>query len=789
MGNLSDKPWLVPGHMYQYDIGWLVDKILSFETELNTAIDLKTIHYADPIQWDITTQYAPNTVVVDPKTGTAYMSKVPIPSGILLTNTDYWVVIFNYQRIYDKIMSGVAFNDKDNLNASKDLLVNDLVWYGGDLYRCTRAIPEGTTYIPGTNLTPTTIADCLATYYGRDRVAQVLNDTLNVSGDYTINAGDISRTASHITDHATIDYLVDADGNYTADVEGNYTADVEGNYMADVEGNYTANVKGKYTGTIFGNREIDVDGDDSVHVDGVTSINRGGAVTEVFGSSESKTVTGASTKIYKDTVTMTLEGKAIVNGKDIEVMSNHVKISQGNNTNIDLTSLYALNMLLYGCDNTGQTSCVDNIAAAVSAGNINLFFPTGTYLIDKPLSLPGNITMIGCGAVLKLTANGSVTLAAGENGYISHFVFDGNSVASTGLIIDTDAAGVVVESCYFSNFTIASVKIGNTLASGGHQWLVNCKIYNPDTMATCLDVLHPDVKLVGCELYYTKRAINLRASILFLDTCHIWSGGDKANAINDDFAIYCNKYAELNIVNTYIDSFLTGIAGAYNIVIQGDNLYFYWDASRSYTKNYVIGILLSTWSKYNISYIANKSANVDIYPVSFVDYNDFIDAQPETFLKTEYTPDNAHIATLSTATAATFNKKRTVLFKSQVVTPNTWYHCGWIVPSSNDWLNFKISDGKNNCNIDMYFDKNRTSTNLDTSRNTIASESWDFGIGAKETVTIAGQDIVAYPIFIRSILANIGYSLFMFNNTSSWISVFNGVNNKSFNGIYTLIHS
>lgn len=239
MSNLSDKPWLIPGHMYQYDVGWLVKKILSFETELNTAIDLKTIHYADPIQWDITTQYAPNTVVVDPKTGTAYMSKVPVPSGVLLTNTDYWVVIFNYQRVYDKIMSGVAFNDKDNLNASKDLLVNDLVWYRGDLYRCNRDIPRGTSYLPGTNLTPTTIADCLATYYGRDRVAQVLNDTVNVSGDYTLNAGDIAETASHVTIHSTQDMLLDADGSLTEQVTGS--------------------------------REIDVDGDDSIHVDGVTT--------------------------------------------------------------------------------------------------------------------------------------------------------------------------------------------------------------------------------------------------------------------------------------------------------------------------------------------------------------------------------------------------------------------------------------------------------------------------------------------------------------------------------------
>lgn len=323
MSNLSDKPWLVPGHIYQYDIGWLVRKILSFETELNTAIDLKTIHYADPIQWDITTQYSPNTVVVDPKTGTAYMSKVPVPSGVLLTNADYWVVIFNYQRIYDKIMSGVAFNDKDNLNATKDLLVNDLVWYGGDLYRCTRAIPEGTTYIPGTNLTPTTIADCLATYYGRDRVAQVLNDTTSVSGGYTLNAGDIAETASHVTIHSTQDMLLDADGNLTEQVTGGKTTEVGG----------------KLTERVTGSRELDVDGDDSIHVDGVTSINRGGALTEVYGSSVDKRVTGAFTESFDDTATFVFNGRSIVKGKDIDVTAESVS---GTVSSVDLTTNSAI---------------------------------------------------------------------------------------------------------------------------------------------------------------------------------------------------------------------------------------------------------------------------------------------------------------------------------------------------------------------------------------------------------------------------------------------------------------
>lgn len=210
----NKKPWLLDGEMYQYNLGWLIDKILSFETDLATAIDLKTIKYADPIQWDITTQYTANTVVIDPKTGTAYMSKVPVPSGVALDNTNYWVVIFNFLAIYNKIMEGIAINEGENDYASKDYLVNDLVWYSGVLYRVTRAIATGSKFIPGTNLVKTSIESCLESYYGKDRTAQVANDTLNVSGDYTINAGDINITANNKTEKIHGDLETDVEGSY-----------------------------------------------------------------------------------------------------------------------------------------------------------------------------------------------------------------------------------------------------------------------------------------------------------------------------------------------------------------------------------------------------------------------------------------------------------------------------------------------------------------------------------------------------------------------------------------------
>ena len=269
---MLDKDYLVKGEMYQYNLGWLIEELMSFKQDLATAIDLKTIKYADPIQWDITTQYPANTVVVDPKSGTAYMSKIPVPAGVELNNTNYWVVVFNYQDIYNKIMDGVAFNDRDQDYATKDLLVNDLVWYAGDLYRATREIPAGSKYIPGTNLIKTTIESLLARYYGRDRMAQISNDTVNVSGDYTLAAGDIAETSTNRTIKVTKD------------------------------------------------REVDVDGSDSVHVDGASTLNVGGLRTEVYAGDKTEGVTGTETT-NKNIVNETVNNLTVIGNNELKFKS------------------------------------------------------------------------------------------------------------------------------------------------------------------------------------------------------------------------------------------------------------------------------------------------------------------------------------------------------------------------------------------------------------------------------------------------------------------------------------
>ena len=340
--------FLLDGHYYQYDLGWLINKLLEFENSVKDIIDLQTIHYADPIQWDITTQYPPNTVVVDPKSGTAYMSKRAVPSGILLTNEDYWVVIFNYQKIYNDIMSSVAFNDDDNDYASKDLLVNDLVWYSGNLYRVTRTITQGSKYIPGTNIIATTIESLLTNYYGRDRTATVANDTVTATGDYTVNAGDIATTSENLTQKVLKD------------------------------------------------REIDVDGADSVHVDGASTLNVGGLRTEAYAGNKTEKVTGVYTGDFGSASYETKSPSWLVKFPDRTVDLAYIGIP--------------FNVKMEGAKGDGVTDDTSALQASIKkhAGKC-IYIPAGVYMISSTLVLPNNTFIIGDGVESILQASSDFT--------------------------------------------------------------------------------------------------------------------------------------------------------------------------------------------------------------------------------------------------------------------------------------------------------------------------------------------------------------------------------------------
>ena len=138
-------------NFHDLNLDWIMDELNEFNTKLTNFVSLATIKYANPIQWDITSQYEANTVVVD-SNGNAYLSVRPVPSGVSLDRTEYWTKIGNFDALWSNVKKAITPIDEGHSTTSTAArAVNDLVWVNGSLLRVTKAMTAGDAYAPGSN--------------------------------------------------------------------------------------------------------------------------------------------------------------------------------------------------------------------------------------------------------------------------------------------------------------------------------------------------------------------------------------------------------------------------------------------------------------------------------------------------------------------------------------------------------------------------------------------------------------------------------------------------------------
>lgn len=138
-------------NFHDLNLDWIMDVLNEFNTKLTNFVSLATIKYANPIQWNITSQYESNTVVVD-SNGNAYLSVRPVPSGVSLDRAEFWTKIGNFDELWADVKRAITPNDEGHSStATAARAVNDLVWVNGALVRITRAMNAGDAYVPGSN--------------------------------------------------------------------------------------------------------------------------------------------------------------------------------------------------------------------------------------------------------------------------------------------------------------------------------------------------------------------------------------------------------------------------------------------------------------------------------------------------------------------------------------------------------------------------------------------------------------------------------------------------------------
>ena len=138
-------------NFHDLNLDWIIEVLNEFNTKLTDFVSLATIKYANPIQWNITSQYESNTVVVD-SNGNAYLSVRPVPSGVSLDRTEFWTKIGNFDELWADVKKAITpYDEGHSPTATANRAVNDLVWVNGALVRVTRAMIAGDAYVPGSN--------------------------------------------------------------------------------------------------------------------------------------------------------------------------------------------------------------------------------------------------------------------------------------------------------------------------------------------------------------------------------------------------------------------------------------------------------------------------------------------------------------------------------------------------------------------------------------------------------------------------------------------------------------
>lgn len=192
MGVFEHFPY---ANFHELNLDWLLKKMRELDKKLDDFIKINQIKYADPIQWNITSQYEANTVVVDPTTGIAYLSTEAVPSGVAITNTDYWTPIFDLAALFAMINNNLTshIEASGTTNATFESHMGDWLLLNGELYIVIiDDIIVGTQYVEDTNIRRTTVEEqSEVIYYPNDKKLSIhgkISDygQIVTSGDYHV---------------------------------------------------------------------------------------------------------------------------------------------------------------------------------------------------------------------------------------------------------------------------------------------------------------------------------------------------------------------------------------------------------------------------------------------------------------------------------------------------------------------------------------------------------------------------------------------------------------------------
>ena len=212
MGLFEQFPY---ANFHELNLDWILHELKELETEITNFVAINSVKYANPIIWDITSQYETNTVVLD-NSGNAYLSVQPVPAGVSLDRTEYWTQIGNFSALWDSVRSAITpYDEQHNTTASIDHKAGDWVWVENDLLLITKNIIAGDKYVDGGNCKKTNVHDLFVTLSGELQNESNARET----GDAALDAKITAEAQARETGDAALDAKITAEAQARTDAD------------------------------------------------------------------------------------------------------------------------------------------------------------------------------------------------------------------------------------------------------------------------------------------------------------------------------------------------------------------------------------------------------------------------------------------------------------------------------------------------------------------------------------------------------------------------------------------
>lgn len=216
---------------HELNIDWVIRIVTVLEDLMDDFVTLNTITYADPIEWSIDRQYSKNVVVLD-STGNAFLAIKPVPKGIQLNNSDYWLKIFdfiNYQETFNK---NITYNvEMNTTQATAAYNVDDWLLWENVLYKVTQNIAINDDLLVGVNLEHFTIEELLKQFM-TDVNALIQQYKDDIDASELQFATDLQTQFDQLVGSATVDSEVI---NARLDIQNNNHVNLRNAILSQIE--------------------------------------------------------------------------------------------------------------------------------------------------------------------------------------------------------------------------------------------------------------------------------------------------------------------------------------------------------------------------------------------------------------------------------------------------------------------------------------------------------------------------------------------------------------------------